>query len=454
MDKRRICRSLIMLVAAIGVLTGCSIGNRDDNRITEPVTIRVMYDSEESFYQQYGMLFSALYPEIEIEVVPTQAANAEQGNDYNAIIEKLIDKEKPDVVLLDSAQYKEMSAKGRLRELDTFARRDPLDEEGMVPGVMDYLREMGGGKLNGMTPVFYSKAIYYNKDLFDHYNIPYPSDRMSWDELLQLAARFPADKEQESRVYGLKLGGGQESLYKLGDIIGHTMGLSFVKPAQQQVTVNTESWKMVYEMAHKALTSGALYRETAPSAAGGTTLEIFLLRDPFVAGRAAMAIDGSPLVDQIIQAQAMLPDKALSNWDVVTMPVNPSDPEYGTYGFHQIFAINSESTKDEAAWAFIDYVNSEEYARVRAKGNVRSGLSVRKAYIKDDQGHNLEAFYGLKPSKSENDTYKDAELLSDLFISRFDELAERELQAYADGETPLDKALESLQTKAQSMLEE
>jgi multiple sugar transport system substrate-binding protein len=121
------------------------------------------------------------------------------------------------------------------------------------------------------------------------------------------------------------MGGGQESVFQLGDSIGRTMGISYVKPDNKQVTMNTDSWKMAYELALKAIESGILYRETPAAMVESVSIEDFLLRDPFIAGRVAMTIDGSPLAEQIKQAQGMVADKAVSNWDLVTMPRNTQE---------------------------------------------------------------------------------------------------------------------------------
>src|SRR5690606_22701013 len=47
----------------------------------------------------------------------------------------------------------------------------------------------------GLTALPYSRklfALYYNKDVFDEHDTPYPRDGMTWDEVLDLAARLPS----------------------------------------------------------------------------------------------------------------------------------------------------------------------------------------------------------------------------------------------------------------------
>ncbi|MDG0873339.1 extracellular solute-binding protein [Paenibacillus thiaminolyticus] len=45
----------------------------------------------------------------------------------------------------------------------------------------------------GLSPTFVSSAVYYNKDLFEQYGVTPPQDKMTWEQLLDLAARFPVE---------------------------------------------------------------------------------------------------------------------------------------------------------------------------------------------------------------------------------------------------------------------
>ncbi|WP_232189721.1 hypothetical protein [Cohnella silvisoli] len=86
-------------------------------------------------------------------------------------------------------------------------------------------------------------------------------------------------------------------------------------------------------------------------------------------------------------------EKAIKNWDVVTMPVNPQNPNVtdGT-SLDQILAIDAKSSNIEAAWKFISYVNGDDYARVRSKTKLGSS-PVRTKYFTDEEGHHLQTFW-------------------------------------------------------------
>ena len=102
---------------------------------------------------------------------------------------------------------------------DTMTEDEKFNKETLIPGLLDYMKEMGGGKLYGLSPSFYSQVIFYNKDMFNKYGIPLPEDRMSWEKVFELAQRFPTDGAKDKRVYGLSFGYNSD-VYQLGSMLG------------------------------------------------------------------------------------------------------------------------------------------------------------------------------------------------------------------------------------------
>jgi multiple sugar transport system substrate-binding protein len=432
-----------------GLLIGCSSGGKVAQE-TEKTTIKVMHYDERSFYSQYGMLFSAIHPEVEIEVISTQSLYNGQNTDMKKAMEDLIAEQKPDVLMLGTEDYRKMAGEGKLYNLEGFIKKDEYDLEGMIPGVVDFIKNESDGILYGLAPNFYSQAIFYNKDMFTKYGVTPPEDKMSWEQLLQLAARFPTDGAKEDRVYGLKAGY-NSNLYYFGQMIGSSLGLSYINPASMQMTLNTDAWKSAYETANNAIKSGSLYVEEPNNGMmGDGSYESYLLRDPFISGKVAMTIESNYLMDQIKEAKNVLKDKAIQNWDLVTVPVNPQSPDESSgMSISQIFAIDSQSTNPEAAWKFVSYINGDEFARVTSKVQ-NGGFPVRSKYLTSEEGLNLSAFYSLKPSQS--NMYKDFDKLPQEFFMKFDGLTQQELQGVTDGNLSISEALDNLQTKGQQLL--
>ncbi|RIE03633.1 extracellular solute-binding protein [Cohnella faecalis] len=439
----------LFALSATLMMTGCNIGGTENKSETEKATIKVMYYDERSFFDQFGMLYSALHPEVEFQIVTQQYNNSEPGKDLEAEMTKFIDENKPDILFLSSEQLTKYGNDGKLLELDSMVEDKKFNKETFIPGLIDYFKELGGGKLYGLTPNYYSQVLYYNKDLFQKYSVDLPTDKMSWEQMLQLAQRFPTTGSKEERVYGLSLGYNSDP-YQFGSMIGASSNLNFVNPTTAQVTINTDAWKKTFDLAFKALKSGALHTQDPSAPSATSSYEDYLLQDPFVAGKVAMKLEGNYLIDQIKQAQQQVKDKAIKNWDMVTVPVNPQAPDSSpNVGLSQFFAVSSQSANADAAKEFLQYVMSDEYARVTSKLN-RGNLPVRTTYYKDDEGHNMKAFYTLKPTEST--IYKNYDKLPSDFLMQFMTIAQQELKSAFDGQITLDDALNNAQTKGQAAL--
>ena len=326
--------------------------------------------------------------------------------------------------------------------------RDGLDAEGFIPGLIDLMRHLGAGDLYGLTPHFSSQAVFWNKDLFNRFHVDYPTDRMSWEELFGLAARFPNEGPDGKRVYGLDLG--TANLHEIASDIGIARGLRVVNPSDGRMAVDSEAWVRVYEMALEAVRSGALYREEDEPEEDGEPGS-FDSRDPFITGKAAMTIRWDDFLNDLRQAAAD-PDGAVRNWDIVSHPVDPANPEYShaaQYG--DIFAINEASVNRDAAWNVIRYIHGDDFARAVSK--IRGwGFPVRKAYIRDDEGRNLAAFYTLKPAVKR--FYAEFDHLPAPFFMDFHNIGTEVMQAVTEDRMSVREALADLRVRLQAALDE
>jgi multiple sugar transport system substrate-binding protein len=330
-------------------------------------------------------------------------------------------------------------------------KKDKFDVENILPAITDILRSKGGGQLFGLSSSFYSNALYYNKDLFDQNGIPYPKDQMSWEEVLELAKRFPTTGEEDKRIYGLYQNSyGQASAYNFINMIGTTEGLSMVDPESLKATIDTEPWKKVFQTGIDALRSKAINPAKKPnSPTDANSYQDYMKSNLFTMGRAAMTIDGYYAIQQMKQAKDQIKDLVPVNWDVVTVPVNPSNPDFSSsVGINDLFAINSQSENQRAAWEFVKYLNSDELAKIFSRSS--QNLLGRTKYIKEIDGHSLEAFYKLK---SNMDIYKGYEKIPMGFYQMINSIVDTGLQPVLDDKISLDEALKSIQLQAQAALD-
>ncbi|MBP1990871.1 ABC transporter substrate-binding protein [Paenibacillus eucommiae] len=438
---------LVLVMLIVVTAAGC---REEEGKVfkavgeNEKAMIKVLCQDESEFYSQYGSLFLAEYPNIEVQVIST-AGNPSQ--DIDAIIEA----EKPDVLILDTSQYEKYANGGYLYDLDAAIRQGQFDLAGILPAVTDSIKDMSGGKLYGLAPRFSSQALYYNKDSFDRYSVPYPKDKMSWEEVLELAQRFPREDDAGERTYGFMFNRYDANPYNSALTIGFGKGLSYFDLDTMQMTIDTEEWKKVFQLAFDVIQSGAVYEP--PEQNGfipGMGQKEEMEQDPFFGGKTAMMISANDFMAQLKRAKSYLKDR-MPEWDIVSVPVDQQNPDVGNVlWIRDIFTIHAQSANVEAAWAFVSYINSDTFARVTAKAQINGTMPARAAFLKDDEGHNLEAFTALKPNPN---IQKGSGEVPQSFFLAFGAMAEQETKLAYKGEQSLETALANIQQKGQALLQ-
>lgn len=456
---KRWLRGGVAICMSVAMLTGCSLdfSKGSDKGSQEPRSLKVMYYNESSFFQEYGMLYSAIYPNVDIEVIESnQVYNTymeENDNDYQKALTAFIEKEQPDVMMIDTSQIENLSNEGKLYDLDTYVSDKKYNVEGLLPGVIDSMKDYGNGKVFAIPTNFYTQVLFYNKDLFDKFNIPYPTDQMTWNEVMDRAKMFPTDAEPLERVFGLKLGWSSD-LSELVNTLSRGEGLKQYNEETLQMTMDTPAWHSLVEQAQSILNSDALYFEDYRYGRDGIVYfeenNDYYASEPFFSGRLAMMLEGSYYLDQIKNAQdyGQDPDSIIQNWDIVTAPVNSQNPDTSYYtNYYNLFAINASSTNIETAWNFISYVTGDEYARVKSKGYSGS-LPLRTKYLEASSDRNYEAFYKLKPAIDTSDYSK----LPERYQYEFYDVSRTAFDRLNKGELTVAEALAELQLKGNELL--
>ncbi|WP_010494875.1 ABC transporter substrate-binding protein [Paenibacillus elgii] len=420
----------------------------------EKASIKVLFFDKNYFSQLYGTLFSSKFPNIDVQVVSMQNI-FDPGKDTKKEFQKLVDEEKPDVLLLPTPElFEQWAADGKLLQLDDVIRQDKFDVESMMPTVIEQIKSMGDGKLYGLAPSFFSKALFYNRDLFEKHGVPLPKNQMTWEDVLELAKRFPTNGQGEQCIYGMasyyQFNDGKPVGYEYMRGIGSALGLSILDREKGAVTLQSDGWKKALTLAVDAVKSGAVYnaKDSKPIEPGMTMEDIFK-QDLFATGKAAMAIEGSYYIETLLRAKDSLKDVKPVNWDIVTVPVDPRSPEASdSVSISKFFAVHVDSPNQRAAWELVKYINSEEVAKAVSSSSPGE-LSSRTAFIKERDGRSLEPFTMLKLVR--NGYPKGAEPVPASFYSAFDQMAQAEVQAVVESKKSVDEALKTMQQKGQDI---
>ncbi|BFH17828.1 hypothetical protein J6TS7_19670 [Paenibacillus dendritiformis] len=183
---------------------------------SEKVTLKVLDYSQEDFNKRFGDAFTAKYPNIEVKVIRTLNANGKsvlRGDE----LRKLEDKEKPDLLLPDKDSLEKYVAEGRLIDLEPYiAQSKSIKLANLNQNMVNSMKVKG--KLYTLSPTFMTKGLFYIKTLFDKYKIKYPKNKMSWAEVMDLAAEIK-NKAGSDKVEGFDY---DYHLFSLADTIARS----------------------------------------------------------------------------------------------------------------------------------------------------------------------------------------------------------------------------------------
>ncbi|MBD2863379.1 ABC transporter substrate-binding protein [Paenibacillus oceani] len=311
------------------------------------------------------------FPDAPIKAVSIDPKAIEQWVSGGGMPDLLLDVERISIppYLLDRIQL----------DLSPYIKKSNLPLDRFEPGLIDHIRAYGDKNQMYALPVTrYLYALYYNKDVFDKLNVPYPTDGMSWEQILKLA-------ESATRsVDGIAYRGLDPMMSEFGLVsLIDQFSLNAVDPATNQASVSTDRWQGMVSLLR------SIY--DIP----GNRPETKSLRKPddfLVTGKVAMALGIDP--------------SALSGMkgsiDIVTYPTLPDKPGVGP-GTRTLNAmITAGSKQKDKAFELITYLVSPEaqlMMSARGFGTVLTDPTIMKAYASDVsalKGKNVQAFFKNK----------------------------------------------------------
>jgi multiple sugar transport system substrate-binding protein len=421
---------IVILLLAVFASAACSEKREKEQEQDLSGTLKIVYADESYFQSEYGEFFHAKFPNVEFEVISLDEKYqflAANGFDNGKFLEAY----EPDILRIDDLQqYAELAEAGVLVDLDALIRDDGYDIGSIHDNVMELLRKPVNGGLFALSPRFDNFALYYNIDLFNTYGVDPPRDGMTWDEVLELAGRFPADGDPKERIAGFSDRTGLSSMVIQ---MAEAEGLNLYAGLNGELTFRSDGWRAIIEKVVKAGQSGALY---VPGVSEITDFNPrgVVQSNLFITGRSAMTVDYLRLTDDIRDRLG-----SELNYGVVTAP---TAGRTGTGGsgviLYDIFAINANSPRQSLAWEFLKYAAGEEFAQLRSKSSAL--LLARSSFMKEKDGVNLEPFYKFRANP-------DARPLLGahyLVYHAFDQALNRELPKAVKGQQSLDETIEAI----------
>ncbi|GBF78435.1 hypothetical protein PA598K_07079 [Paenibacillus sp. 598K] len=309
----------------------------------------------------------AKYPHITLERIKT---------DENTKPEDLLSTgQLPDIIYTSSGpSYYRFLDLGVVQELDELIAKHGVDTSRIKPAIADSIRSFTPeGKLIAIPLSFNLFITYYNKEIFDKFNVPYPSDEpQTWSEWLELGRQLTV-QDNGVQYLGIDLGG-PSSLVR-------SLDLPNVDPATGRSTLADPQWTSIFEL---------LKQQYEIPGFIGANQEIVYDRDTFIQER-RLAIRPSFLANMVGPLEELRQEGIELDWDIAPAPSFGDNKVGGS--IHSVILSNQSKHLDDAFLVIANILSDETQRLVSRNGRVPAIVDPE---LEKEFGADIEVLKGKK----------------------------------------------------------
>ncbi|CAG7627361.1 ABC transporter substrate-binding protein [Paenibacillus allorhizosphaerae] len=310
-----------MLALSAASLTGCTSNMEKsgrDGKTTDkqanPVTLK-LYPNNPMSEADFNLLIAEpvkkKYPHITVQMMDKSSITFEN---------LVASGQELDFILMWNGNvggYKDLNI---FEDVAALAKQYPLDLGRFDMKTMNTIKELSDkGEIFGLPYNIQFSALYYNKDIFERFGVPYPKDGMTWDDTVELTRRL-SRLENGVEYSGLDI----DTLSRLT----YPLSLIPVDAKTNKATVDNAKYKQAFELGKQ------LY--SIPN----NPMKLSISR--FKKDKTLAMIATVNILDQLNQAKEL-------NWDMAQYPSYKETPNtYGMYDLHLLMVSKTSKHKEEA----------------------------------------------------------------------------------------------------------
>lgn len=335
-DRRKLSFSIALLVLLL--LVNTVMVTAQDEEIT--LTMTAWDISTIPYWQDVIDAYEAENPNVTVEL--TDIASAEYQDVVNIM---LSGGDETDIITVkDIPGYNAMLSRGQIIPLNDYIEAADIDLSIYSGAAEELTWEDNIYGLPFRSDIW---ILYYNKDIFDAAGLDYPTNDMTWDEFDEIARQLTSGSGAD-KIYGAHF-----------HVWRSCVELATVQDGENSVISNDYSFMApMYDMV-TAMQEDGIIMDYGELRAGNIHYS-----GVFWNGQVAMLPMGSWFIGSTIQARDE--GNFESDWGVAAYP-HPEGVEAGTTaGTLTSLAINANSSQQDAAWDFLQFVTSPEGAEVLA----------------------------------------------------------------------------------------
>jgi len=337
---------------------------KDDRPVTVTMAASNTQFTEEDFTRYIAEPVKAKYPHITVKRINT----SDKGN---SIGELLAAGTIPDLVGYYPGSLQNLKDNGMIYNIEELIQRHRFDTGRIIPEIVETIKTATDTDyLVGLPTYNNSFALFYNKDIFDRFGLPYPTDGMTWEEVKSLGAAM--NRSMGGVDYrGLFV----DNVYRGA----RQISLPYADFASNRSLLNTAPWQELFQYWL------ALYDQPGLPDNANNPLTYGRFEKMFLSGQLGMLAGYSNTLMKLRD----VPDL---NWDLVTYPQHPTAPGIGQRVDTPVLAISAQSEHKDAAFLVLDTMLSDEVQTEMAR-NGRTPV-IDKRDVQDQYGKNFKQFEG------------------------------------------------------------
>lgn len=353
-------------------------GTKPQEKAKEPIELYIYntsadWDKDDYFMKEYGQHIRKQFPHITPVYVPTSAGSLEKLAAANQRIDLIISSVGRSFTILNSAFQ---------TDLTPLIEKNKFDLSRFEDSSLAMIKQMGNGAIYGIPFSTLPAPLYYNADLFDKFGVPYPTEKMTWDDLYDTAKKLTR-REGERQYYGLAM---SPNHYMLRN----QLSLNLVDPATLKSTIDTSQVKSMMDNIIRFYQLPGYDLDTKQLSVGGQ-------RDLFIKDRAAAIW----LPVSTMHTEAEL---AGMNWNIASFPSFPQLPGVAPQVYPVYWFISVNSKVKDQAFEVISFLSSESFHMQKSReGSFVSLLksdAVRKAFGQDAPMYKGKNVAAMIPGKT------------------------------------------------------
>jgi multiple sugar transport system substrate-binding protein len=301
----------------------------------EPMTISVFgyrgAYSEEDFAKYFVDPVKKKFPYISVDYIKSPQTKMIQ--------EMLTAGDFPDLVIAGGRSAYDLVEPGVAIDLRDLAKKNNLDLSVYDPEALNVAKLPGTkGEMYSLPMWSNFYVTFYNKDIFDHFAVPYPKDNMTWDEMTALAVKLTR-LDNGIQYKGMWPGN--------TNLLAKSFGIGYFEPNSNKVNVTSDSWGKLFDMGNRIYT----IEGNQPGNANLGKLDDNFIKDKNLALLPAF---GSLLITLANPEQ----NNGL-NWDMVSYPSFSDSRGIGAEADAQVLIVSTTSKHPDDAFQVAKYMTTD-----------------------------------------------------------------------------------------------